>query len=315
MLLKTVPKSRYWVIGINVVLVLGMLLFLGRYLYLDVQKILHAELSLRPSYLGLALICYGFNFLIFIVAWQRIVVRLGGPTDLKQNVFLYSYTNLARFLPTPIWFIASRVHSYNQLGVKRRSALTMTAVETLLHALTGLAFYASLAINLERPVTLLYVLALIPVAIVLFRPKWLKLPKMMEKTETWMRWQDMLTLLALYFVTWVIAGPFLSAIINVFSRNTLSLSNLWRIWTLASLVSYLATYILGGIGVLQEFTLTWLLSRFYSPGVALLIAIGVRLTLILGGILYGLMISGLVVISSRVRKQDGYKKGSPSRDA
>lgn len=299
--LKRLRRSREWVVGINIVLVLALLLFIGRYLCLDLQKILHAEMTLRISYLWLALMIYGLNFLIFIIAWQRIVVRFGGPTDLKRNVFLYSYTNLARFLPTPIWFIASRVHNYNRLGVSQRSALIMTAMETLLHALAGLVFYSLLSINLEYPVTWLYMLVLIPAAVVLCRPRWLKLPEMINEVP--MRRQDVVILLTLYVLTWIIAGLFLFAIINIFIINTLSLDDLWRIWTLASLVSYVATYMLGGIGVLQEFTLTWLLGRFYSPGIALLIAVGARLTLILGGILYGLTVSGLVVILSRLNRK------------
>lgn len=299
--LKRLRRSREWVVGINIVLVLALLLFIGRYLCLDLQKILRAEMTLRISYLWLALMIYGLNFLIFIIAWQRIVVRFGGPTDLKRNVFLYSYTNLARFLPTPIWFIASRVHNYNRLGMSQRSALIMTAMETLLHALAGLVFYSLLSINLEYPVTWLYMLVLIPAAVVLCCPRWLKLPEMINEVP--MRRQDVVILLTLYVLTWIMAGLFLFAIINIFSLNTLSLDDLWRIWTLASLVSYVATYMLGGIGVLQEFTLTWLLGRFYSPGIALLIAVGARLTLILGGILYGLTVSGLVVILSRLNRK------------
>ncbi len=299
---KYLRGSRRWAVAVNVLLALALIIFIGRYLFFDLRAVFQNGVALSFSSVGLALGLYGFNFGLFIIAWHRIVVRLGGPADWLQNIFIYSYTNLARFLPTPLWFVTSRTHLYNQLGVKHRVALTMTAVETLLHILTGLVFYTLLVTNPEQPMTWLYAaLALVPIAIVLSRPHWLELPKINGgKVGPGVRRQDVIIWVVLYLLTWVTAGPFFSAVINVFSKDTPSLSDLWRIWTLTRLVSYLATYVLGGIGILQEFTLTWLLSKFYSPVMALLIAIGIRLILILGGVLYGLTISGSVFILSRL---------------
>lgn len=302
-LLKRLQGSRRWVILVNIILALALVAFVGRYLWFDLQKILYAGFPINFSSLFLALGLYGFNFAIFIIAWHRIVDCFGCPVDWKQNVFLYSYTNLTKFLPTPVWFITSRVHLYNQSGVGYRIGLAMTIVEILLHALTGLTFCALLTINPEHPVTWLHTLVLIPLAIVLYRPNWLEIPQITggENLRPGVRRQDVIIWVTLYLLTWVVAGPFLAAVINIFVNKTPSIIELWRVWALASLVSYLATYTLGGIGILQEFTLTWLLSRFYSPGVAFLIAVGVRLTLTLGGILYGLTFSGLGIILPRLR--------------
>jgi hypothetical protein len=194
------------------------------------------------------------------------------------------------------------VHFYNQSGVKYKAALAMTTVEILLHALTGVVFYALLVINPKRPITWFYMLVLIPVSIVLLRPHWLELPRISkDKIQPGVRRKDVAAWFFLYLLTWVAAGLFLSAVINVFSEDVPPLIDLWRIWTLTSLFSYLATYILGGIGILREITLAWLLSRFYSPAVALLIAIGVRLILMMGGMLYGLMVSVLVSVLPRLK--------------
>jgi hypothetical protein len=298
--LKQRCESQWWVITINIVLILALILFIGRQCLSDIQKIFQAKIALNFSALLKALSLYGCNFSLFVVAWHSIVVRLGGPADWGQNLFIYSYTNLTKFLPTPFWFLASRVHFYNQSGVKHKVALAMTIMEILLHILTGIVFYTLIAISPKCPITLLYIPALILVFIVLLRPRWLELLHInKDGIELRVRRKDIILWFSLYLLTWVIAGPFLSAVINVFNIEAPPLIDLWRIWTLASLVSYIATYILGGIGILREITLAWLLSRFYSPAMALLIAVGARLILIIGGILYGLIVSRLLFILLR----------------
>lgn len=300
--LKRLRESRQWITVVNIVLALTLIMFVGRYLLLDWRQVRQATVALNLSYVGVALGLYGLNFVLFIIAWRGIVIRFGGPPDWKQNVCLYSYTNLAKFLPTPAWFLASRIHLYGQSGMGRRAALATTAVETLLHASAGLAFYALLATNPERPVTWPYMLALIPVAVMLSRPDWLELRWISGgRGGTSVRRQDVIVWVASYFLTWVVAGPFFWAVIGTFSGDVPPLSDLWRIWTLSGLVSYVATYTLGGVGILREFALTWLLGKFYPLPLALLIAVGVRLTLIGGGVLWGLTASGFVHVLSRVK--------------
>lgn len=296
--LKQVRQSRWLGAAINIMLGIWLIVFVGRYVLSDWNQIQN-QIVFDPLHLGMALGFYGITLILFSIAWHSIVIRFNGPASWKQNVLYYSYTHLTKFLPTPIWFLGGRVYLYGKTGVQRRTTMAMTALETLLHALTGLSFYALLMIDVKRPVTWLYMFALVPHAIMLFRPQWLALHWITgNKLKLHILRKDVITWLVLYLLTWIVAGPFFSSLIYAISSNTPPhLSDLWRIWTLASLIAYVGTYTLGGIGILREFTLTWFLKKFYPPSVTILIAVGIRLILIGGGVIWGIIISTLVTFS------------------
>ncbi len=296
--LRWLRDRRWFRIGVNVALVLILVLFVGCHLVTDWQQITRAEIKPDIGYLWVALAflgLYGVNLVILSVAWHAIIRRFGGPTDWRQNFLYYSYTNIAAFLPTPVWFLASRVHFYNQAGMRWSTTLTTTALETALHIVTGLAVYAALAIHPARPETWPWALALALVIAALIRPRWLALPWLNKGAGPDISRRDAVIWLTLYALTWLMAGVFFTIVIGILGPAVLpGLGDLWRIWILAGVVSYVAAYTLGGIGILREFTLTWFLSAFYSPTEALLIAAGVRLLLTLGGILWGLAIIALI---------------------
>lgn len=293
-------RERRWLrLAVNLGLGAGLVVVLSWLFWSDLQRVLAEDISFSLPHLAGAVGLYGLNLAPFIVVWRNIVERLGGPPGWRHNAVRYANTSITRFLPTPAWFLVSRVHVYAQDGLGRRAALAMTALETLLHMYTGAAFFGMLAFEPARPLTWLYLLLLAPAAAVLVQPHWLNLRWMSgARPMPGVRRRDILLWLSLYALTWVIAGPFLGWTIRAFSTvPQLPMPELWRIWALSSVVAYLSAYTLGGLGVLREFALTWLLARFYPAPVALLIALVVRLVLTGAGVGWGLGLSALLSLA------------------
>jgi len=292
------PRLR---LAVNLGLAAGLLVFVAWYFWHDMRQVLAEDITFSLPPLAGALLLYGVNFALFVVAWRSIVERLGGPAGWRYNALRYANTSLTRFLPTPAWFLASRVQGYAQPGLGRRAALAMTALETLLHMWTGAVFYGLLAVDPQRPLTWLYLLLLAPVAAVLLRPTWLNLEWMSGgPVLPGIRRRDIVLWLALYTLTWVLAGPFFGLTIQAFSTVTpLPLPDLWRTWALSGVVAYISSYTLGGLGVLREFALTLLLARFYPTPVALLIALVVRLVLTGAGLAWGVGLAGGLILAGR----------------
>jgi uncharacterized membrane protein YbhN (UPF0104 family) len=302
-------REQRWIrLAVNGLFVGGAVIFIGWYLVRDWQEVVRQGLSLDAPQLGGAFLLYGVNFFLLALVWQGIVVRLGGPASWAQNAQLYANTFVTRFLPTPLWFLGSRVVLYGRTGVRRRMALTMTASETLLHMLAGAALLGVVSVDLRRPLTGLCVLALAPIVVVLVRPEWLELRWLnLGQVTPGIRRKDVALWLSVYLLTWIVAGPFLSCVVQAFTRvPPPPLLDLWRMWALAGVATYITNYLLGGIGVFQELTLGWMLTRMYPLATAVVIAIGSRLVITLSGIVWSL---GLISVTNLVRKN------LPSRDS
>jgi hypothetical protein len=98
-----------------------------------------------------------------------------------------------------------------------------------------------------------------------------------------------------YFLTWIIAGPYLQMVIRAFVPSPVSLLDAWRVWTVASLAGYMGFLLMGGVGLLRELSISILLADFLFPADALVVAIGSRLILLCSGILW----AGVVIIVIR----------------
>jgi hypothetical protein len=289
---RNLGKQRWLRSILSLTFGLGVALYVGLFLWHNWQKVLEEDVVVNPGYLLNAFALFGLNFMLFILAWQGIVRRFGGVADWKQNARLYSQTYIARMLPTPTWFLISRVYLYHQTGMQKRVILVMTALETFLHMLAGLVIYGLFSLDLQQPITLLYLLVLAPIVLFFLKPAWLQLSVMSGVCpEPGIRRRDLALWLGLYLLSWMIAGPFLASVIRAFSKAPpLPIGDLWRVWSLSGVVSYLSEYVLGGVGILREFTLGWSLQSFYPLSITILVTLGSRLVLTISGLFWGMIV-------------------------
>lgn len=280
------PITRW---GVNGILIIGIMYYLSKGFLKDLGQINFDWSSFKWSTLILALLLYGFTFIIFVGVWHLIIERLDDKSDLKKNVSIYCSTHFARHLPTIAWLIASRAYLYNKAGIRKRVSVIGSGIEIALHALAGglvlltVEFYGKGTIRFWAfPITL------ISIAIILWRPSIL-LAGQVKGIR--IRRRDIISWVGLYTLTWIIAGPFFLLITQTFyTGGAITLMAAWRVWIMASLAAYVGSVFLGGAGILREFTLTSLLSSVIPSAQLLLVVVGSRLLLLLGAAIWSLII-------------------------
>ena len=285
--------------AVNAALAVGLIAYAVQSLRGDWARILEVsrafglrELLIMASLMGL----YSINCLLFNAVWHQLMVRFGGPSDWRRNMSVWARTHALSFLPTPAWFLAGRVRLYSESGLPWGTTLTLTAIETIMHGIAGLALFGLLSIDARNWLTWPFALALVPVAILLARPDWLQTAVRRPATTTRSLGRGMVARwLAAYGLTWALGILFFTAIVGVFSDGPWQASpELGRIWIAAGLASYVGTYTLGGLGLLREFTLVWLLGPYLGAPVPLIVAAAVRILMTVAGLVWSFAASLVV---------------------
>jgi glycosyltransferase 2 family protein len=298
-------KKRRWVqIAINTALILFMVVYITSYIRRDWQEVVKTELSFDINAVWITFGLYAINFFLLIAAWHGLIKCYGGSKDLRQNALLYCYSSLYKFLPTPAWFLASRVYLYSQAGMRKRVILSTTALETLLQVITGLIVFCLSFIDSQRPITWLYALVIIPALIALNKPHWFEMRWINgENPEFILPKKDLIRLVVCFTLTWIIAGPFFFELIHIVSRTVpMTFNEILQVWILSSMIGIVSAYTLGGLGIFREISLAFLLSGYLGVPLALIVSILVRLIITLGGILFALLTIGVLKLPFGLQK-------------
>jgi hypothetical protein len=168
---------------------------------------------------------------------------------------------------------------------------------------TGFIVFCLLLIDFKQPITWLYSLPMSLVTVGIFYSHRLDIRWINgDESSVRIKKTDLTLLLSIYFISWLIPGPFLKMLIQTIHEPVqISLVSLMRIWIISSLFAYIGSYTLGGVGVIREFSLTIMLSKYLPPPIALMITVLARLVMTLGGVFYSLIIIGIAKLSSRYK--------------
>jgi hypothetical protein len=284
---------------INLAMITLMLAFVGIYVVRQWSTLREFELSLNlfPFLYGLGLL--GFNFILFILVWNLLIQVFNGAHSLVENALIYSYSQIAKLLPTPIWFISARLLLYNRSGITKRSVLIATALETAFHAWIGFIIFCILSIKINVPITWLFSLG-IPITILILRALISSKSNQIQLDRN-IRIKNAFGLIGLFTLTWITAAPFLTLTIQgVTGQSSVPTIEIWKIWIIASIFSYIGSYTLGGIGVIREFSLVLLLGKFYSPPVCLVIAVISRIIMTIGNLVWPGAVIGLIKGANKI---------------
>ncbi len=287
---------------INLGMILAVLIFVLNYVSKDWNTLSHLKISISIDKIFWSFLFFGINYLVLAQIWHLLVNLVGGNVDWKDNYQLYSYSYLSRFLPTPVWYLASRAALYEKYGISKRNVLLLTIFETLLHLISGFAFYCLLFIKPDSPITFLFILGLLPVAIVILFPKkifaFIANQKDGEPAAA-VSSKRIIYVLILYAITWIVSGLFFKSTIQITSSAIIGNRQILIIWIISTIISYISTYTLGGVGMFREFSLTFLLSPHFTPPIALMITILVRLVMTVAGVIWSFFVMGLIKLSSK----------------
>ena len=102
------------------------------------QELVTYQWDLTYWPIPVALLLYGIDLGLAVIVWGGIVRGLGGQSRWMQDLRIYCASNLARRLPTPLWFMLGRVYLYEELGVSKTISSLATVVEGVLILFSGL---------------------------------------------------------------------------------------------------------------------------------------------------------------------------------
>jgi len=285
-------------LAINILLILFLFGYVGTYLAKDWGQLSKLKVTLNFQAILLSFAYYGLNYILLSLSWHVLFKAFNAKVGWWDNLMFYSYSHLMRFLPTPVWFLTSRAVLYEQVGTRKRIAVLTTLLETLLHVISGLCFFCFLRIDFQKPLTVLFfLLSLAPAIFIILRPDVFQRQSVTgeQSLNGILRTKDVCLIFLLFTFTWLISAPFYSAVIrSVVPESPLLTKDLWNVWILSNLISYLSAYTLGGIGMLREFSMTLLLNKWFPPPIALLITVMVRILMTAAGVIWALIAMAVV---------------------
>jgi len=261
------PAWKFWLGAVvRWAILAALLLFLGRTLIDNYQKV--CEQGERPEVNWVLMIValaghtaghYGFG-----VAWQRGLSALGGRVRLTTSVWLWSWTNLAKYLPVPggkLVVPPIRAAAFATEGVSGALTICGLALESVCCILTGFAVFAITlpfqAFTSEADSKYSWLCLLILPLLVLLHPRvfngltWVVLKVFrQEKAQFRLSLRDQVVVLGYWLVGWALmAGSFAlltASVTNLpLARAPLIAATFAFAWVL-SMVSFITP---AGIGV------------------------------------------------------------------
>jgi len=277
----------------------------------------HWEITYWP--LPIALLLYGIDLGLAVVVWGSIVRRMGGQSYWIQDLRIYCASNLARRLPTPLWFLLGRVYLYEELGVSKTISSLATLMEGVLILFSGLVTLLALLPFggglefLQRYTWAIAGLAIVCLMLILR-------PKSLRRAVNWLArrlgrgqavasdldYPHMMLWIGLYSIVWIIGGVIFYLLLKtVHPLPARYLPTVIGIWVSGGVISHVAVFLPGGLG-LKELTMAALLSAVVPTPIAILVSVIARLWFSLNELIW-------LLFSSRLAWAKGHAKASSAQ--
>jgi len=233
----------------------------------------------------LALICYCVSLLCAVCGWRDIMHALGVNLSLRKHWKVYTFTNLARRLPTAIWYASGRLLMYEQLKVAKRITSMALIIEVFVTAYAGAisgAIFTSIAGQSVGWTETKWVYLVLFVGIIfVVRPQWAllmfnALQRYLDRSsiDITLNWRDTMRWTGIYTLNWMSGGFMLYWMISILHpvpfRAILGVISMWIVSGVAA--SIFTTFLPFSFGP-RELALTLLLSNLIPPPVAATISV------------------------------------------
>jgi hypothetical protein len=236
---------------------------------------------------------YPISLALIFGVWHRYVRATNSSISLFRDLELYSYSNLARRLPSGLGYVGMRVVKFKGEGLSARLILLFSALEMALQLLAGWIIAVILVPSLlvDGSAIWIGVLLLVPAIAFLLRPSWL-VQLFYEKKGAdigefvLFTTQQVAGWLVWYALAWLNGGIMLFLLCRDLGK--LSPSDAVAVvgsWTLSGVVGLVGSFVPGG-QLTREATLSVLLSRYMPLTVAVGAAITFRILLTIGDVVW-----------------------------
>lgn len=265
------------------------------------------ELEIAPVYLGIAAGIYILTYIMHLFGWHALATLTFGKLPLQDNIEAIATSDLVKYLPTVAWYIANRVHFYDQRQIPRKSVIAASFLEMI--ALLGSGATILFVIWINQTHSWLILLASLlggMIVIKLSNPKlktWWNTHIILHQTTAPRQIFYWVVAFFWYGMSWLVGALFLAAILRTFVP--LTVTDYWpllNMWLIAGLTGTIVSLSIGTIGVAREATLTFLLARYWPLSVGAATSVLVKIILTLGQISCALFILGGIHFVRRIRK-------------
>lgn len=284
---------------VTAVFLILTLLVIARILLGNWDTIETFDWQIRPFWLLYIIIFFILDLFAATWVWHLLVVRLANYNNFRRSAKICWWSNLARRIPTPIWYIAGRAVMYEQEGISKITTSLLSTLELLFFFLSGLAttlltlpFWAIPDDLLGNNSQTWLLFVFLPLSLLFVHPRlletiWRRLRPGIPLQR--LRWQDTITWLLYYILTWILGALVLFSIMNLLYPVPWSqIVVVIGIWSLSGSISLAGALTISVIGV-REISLTLLLTILVPAPIALIVALLIRLVWLLGELLSGLI--------------------------
>ena len=268
------------------------------------RELPEGTLEFAPLYLGVAGGIYVITYTMHLFGWHALATSTFGRLPLRLNIEAIAASDLVKYLPTVAWYIANRVHFYEQQKVKRSSVVAASLFEMVIMLGSGAIMYFVLwLMRVGSWAISLGALLIIALILILTTPKltrWWRTRIAAYQTTSPRQGRYWILALFWYGISWPIGGLFLTAILRAF--KPVSIADYWSllfIWLGSALLGSLVSISIGALGVAREASLTFLLAQFWPLPASVATAVSVKLILTLGQVVYALIILGWLHLIKR----------------
>ena len=268
--------------------------FLGLGLYRNWRELAQYRWNIDYRCLLASSGIYPLTFFLTASVWSAIINCLGGFSGFRENLQLYSYSNLAKYLPGTFWYVLGRAYFYEKKGIAKSLTALGSLWELALAVFSGLVVYLLLMVCSRRVYTgpLNYLLLLLaPLGFVVLYPRGFSaalkyLLKERAENISRIRPRDSLAWTALYAFAWLLGGVAFYLQVNmIFPLPLVHLPVVASFLVISGVISHLAFIIPAGLGI-REVSLSLLLSAYMPFGIAVVIALVFRLWMTLSEVFW-----------------------------
>jgi glycosyltransferase 2 family protein len=238
--------------------------------------------------LGISLAILAAYYLLFTLAWQRILAAWGIRIPYFLALQAEMASILAKYIPGTVWIPAARVAALRRVGIRSTALiLASVVVEAGVSAVAGVViFFAALAALGVDDAPVLPLLAFTAICVVglhprVFTPLAKRVLKPFGASEfPPLPWRTLLGVLAFYGTTWLVGGSAVFFLLRAVGGDpeVTDIPYLGGVSAVAAIVAVLSIVTPSGLGV-REASMYGLLVALFPEGVALGATILNRLTI------------------------------------
>jgi|YNPNPStandDraft_1061719.scaffolds.fasta_scaffold23212_3 uncharacterized membrane protein YbhN (UPF0104 family) len=280
----------------------GILVFscivLGSMLWYYFPTLLTYRWQLHVWPLLLGFVIYALDLWLAVWGWSIIMGQLTNPLGFREHFRIYCMTLVAKRIPGVPWHLVGRVALYKQIGVSGSITSIAAGLEMILIVVAGIL--SSTLIGFGLPETMqhywVWLGPVLVIGLILMHPAIIRqvLHRFGHKQlAVHLHYRDMLLLLGVYLLVWGVGGCMLYAmILALYPLAWTYLPRVIGVWGLSGVVASLVLFSPAGLGI-KELTLSVLLALFMPAGLAVVVALLMRVYLTAAELVWAMVASRL----------------------